>query len=123
MSHGYQQIQGPWGGRVWGCHGGLPFFDGLATGIKRLKIKSQSTALWSLSVEYDACGQSFQSVPHGKPPHNVKNLQEDEVSFTCISQGFCGLFMLNMIYVANHFNPFPMVNLILVVEIKLTKTK
>jgi hypothetical protein len=37
--------------------------------------------------------------------------------------GFFGLFMLNMMYVANHFNPFPMVDLILVVETKLTKTK
>ncbi len=27
--------------------------------------------------------------------------------------GFFGLFMLNMMYMANHFNPFPMVNLIL----------
>jgi hypothetical protein len=89
MSHGcYQQIQGPWGGRVWGKHGGFPFFDGPATGIKGLKIKSQSTALWSLSVEYDACGQSFQSVPHGEPPYYVTDLTEDEVSFTCISQGF-----------------------------------
>ncbi len=88
MSHGYQQIQGPWGGHVWGEHGGFYFCDGLATGIKALKIKSQSRALWSLSVEYDACGQSFQSVPHGEPPHYVMDLQEDEVSFTCISRGF-----------------------------------
>jgi len=49
---------------------------------------SQSRALWSLSVEYDACGQSFQSVPHGEPRHYVMDLQEDEVSFTCISRGF-----------------------------------
>jgi hypothetical protein len=123
MSHGYQQIQGPWGGRVLGPYGGSPFFDGPATGIKGLKIKSKSGVLWSLSVEYDACGQSFQSVPHGEPPPRVKDLQEDEVSFTCISQGFFGLFMLNMMYVANHFNSFPMVDLTLVVETKLTKTK
>jgi len=88
VSHGYQQIQGPWGGHVWGEHGGFSFCDGLATGIKGLKIKSQSRALWSLSVEYDACGQSFQSVPHGEPPHYVMDLQEDEVSFTSISRGF-----------------------------------
>jgi hypothetical protein len=68
------EIQGPWGGHVWGEHGGFSFCDGLATGIKGLKIKSQSRALWSLSVEYDACGQSFQSVPHGEPPHYVMDL-------------------------------------------------
>ncbi|CAM6027572.1 unnamed protein product [Sphagnum balticum] len=81
MSHGYQQIQGPWGERVWGEHGGFSFCDGLGTGIKGLKIKSQSRALWSLSVKYDACGQSFQSVPHGEPPHYVMDLQEDEIKF------------------------------------------
>jgi len=78
----------PLGRMCLGEHGGFSFCDGLATGIKGLKIKSQSRALWSLSVEYDACGQSFQSVPHGEPPPYVKDLQGDEVSFTCISWGF-----------------------------------
>jgi hypothetical protein len=82
------EIQGPWGGRVSEQYGGFPFFDGPATGIKGLKIKSQSRVLWSLSVEYDACGESFQSVPHGEPPFYVTEFTEDEVSFTCISQGF-----------------------------------
>jgi hypothetical protein len=83
----------PLGRMFFGTYCWSPFFDGPATGIKGLQIKSKSRVLWSLRIEYDACGQSFQSVPHGEPPHDVKDLQEDEVSFTCVSQGFFGLFI------------------------------
>jgi len=60
---------------------------------KGCRSRASQRVLWSLRIEYDACGQSFQSVPHGEPPHDVKDLQEDEVSFTCVSQGFFGLFI------------------------------
>jgi hypothetical protein len=67
-------IGGPWGGR-----GGGSFCDGLATGIKGLTIMSAPGVVWSLCVEYDVCGQSFQSSPHGEPTCGKK----DEVRFTC----------------------------------------
>jgi hypothetical protein len=55
------------------------FLGWLATGIKGLTIMSAPGVVWSLCVEYDVCGQSFQSSPHGEPTHGKK----DEVRFTC----------------------------------------
>jgi hypothetical protein len=74
-------VQGPWGGQS----GGVPFNDGLATGIKGLKIKSSRKVFFSLSVEYDKCGKSFHSPHHGNPSSDrAKDLQELEVSLICI---------------------------------------
>ncbi len=49
------KVQGTWGG------GGIPFCDGVATGIKALRITSTQGVIRSLEVEYDICGQSFTS--------------------------------------------------------------
>jgi hypothetical protein len=74
-------VQGPWGG----CRGGVPFNDGLATGIKGFKIKSDTKVLFSLSVEYDQSGKSFHSPHHGNPSSDrAKEVQEVEVSLICI---------------------------------------
>jgi hypothetical protein len=67
------EVQGPWGGG-----GGGSFCDGLATGIKGLTIISAPEVVWSLCVEYDICGQSFQSSPHGDSSIPGK---KDEVRF------------------------------------------
>jgi hypothetical protein len=70
------KVEGPWGGL-----GGVSFNDGLATGIKGFKIKSNAKVLFSLSVEYDKRGKSFHSHHHGNPSSDrAKKLQEDEVS-------------------------------------------
>jgi len=74
------EVEGPWGGL-----GGVPFNDGLATGIKGFKIKTNAKVLFSLSVEYDKRGKSFHSHHHGNPSSDrAKKLQEDEVSLICI---------------------------------------
>jgi hypothetical protein len=74
------EVEGPWGGL-----GGVSFNDGLATGIKGLKIKSNTRVFFSLSVEYDKCGKSFRSPHHGNPSSDrAKDLQELEVSLICI---------------------------------------
>ncbi len=73
-------VEGPWGGL-----GGAPFNDGLATGIKGFKIKSNAKVLFSLSVEYDKRGKSFRSPHHGNPSSDrAKEIQEHEVSLICI---------------------------------------
>jgi hypothetical protein len=70
-------VQGPWGGL-----GGVPFNDGVATGIKGFKIKSNTSVFFSLSVEYDKRGKSFHSPHHGNPSsYRAKELQEDEIKF------------------------------------------
>jgi hypothetical protein len=80
------EVQVPWSVQApWGGLGGVPFNDGLATGIKGFKIKSNTSVFFSLSVEYDKRGKSFHSPHHGNPSsHRAKELQEDEVSFICI---------------------------------------
>ncbi|CAM6047206.1 unnamed protein product [Sphagnum compactum] len=71
-------VEGPWGG----LSGGVPFNDGLATGIKGLKIKSNTRVFFSLSVEYDKRGKSFHSPHHGNPSSDrAKELKEDEIKF------------------------------------------
>ncbi|KAH9560743.1 hypothetical protein CY35_06G123400 [Sphagnum magellanicum] len=71
------EVEGPWGGL-----GGVSFNDGLATGIKGLKIKSNTRVFFSLSVEYDKCGKSFRSPHHGNPSSDrAKDLQELEIKF------------------------------------------
>jgi hypothetical protein len=73
-------VEGPWGGL-----GGVSFNDGLATGIKGFKIKSNAEVLFSLSVEYDKRGKSFHSRHRGNPSSDrAKKLQEAEVSLICI---------------------------------------
>ncbi len=73
-------VEGPWGG-----HGGVPFNDEIASGVKGFKIKSDEKVFFSLSVEYDKGGKSFHSPHHGNPSSDrVKELQEDEVSLICI---------------------------------------
>ncbi|KAH8963281.1 hypothetical protein BDL97_05G145800, partial [Sphagnum fallax] len=59
-------VQGPWGGQT-----GTSFCDGLATGIKALKISfsEQEELIWSLCAEYDVCGQSCHSQVHGELGH------------------------------------------------------
>jgi hypothetical protein len=70
------EVQGP-----WGESGGGSFSDGLATGIKRLKVRSDKGVIWCLQVEYDICGQSFQSSLHGDPSYG----REEEVRFVCLN--------------------------------------
>lgn len=72
------QSQGPWGG-----HGGNSFNVGPATGIRGLKIKSTSNALFSLTVEYNECDKLVTSPPHDDPPSHIK-VQVDEVISKCI---------------------------------------
>ncbi len=80
------EVQVPWNVQgPWGELGGVPFNDGVATGIKGFKIKSNTSVFFSLSVEYDKRGKSFHSPHHGNPSsYRAKELQEDEVSLICI---------------------------------------
>jgi hypothetical protein len=70
----YQQVQGPWGG-----DGGGAFFDGFATGIRKLTISftAKKHVVWCFRVQYDKEGQAFYYT-HGELGHGP----ETKVSFT-----------------------------------------
>lgn len=48
------QVLGPWGGQ-----GGIPFFDGIVTSLKRIRVNYGPEAIWSIVADYEVSGTKF----------------------------------------------------------------
>ncbi|KDP38566.1 hypothetical protein JCGZ_04491 [Jatropha curcas] len=83
-------VAGAWTSGLWGGNGGMPWDDGVFSGIKKIFL-AKGEAIYCIQIEYDRNGQSAWSARHGGGSEASSHLIKLEYPYEILTS-VCGYY-------------------------------